>query len=60
MTPEPKRRSTARALAAVLLATALLCGGCSALADEFSWLDRAAPSTADPPDAPPSGLEARH
>lgn len=38
--------------AAVMLALALGCAGCNLLANEFTWIDRAAPSTERAPDAP--------
>ena len=44
----------------LVLTVALPCGGCSIFEDEFTWLDRAAPSTMKAPDAAPSGLEAGH
>jgi len=44
----------------LVLALALPCGGCSIFEDEFTWLDRAAPSTQKAPDAAPSGIEAGH
>ena len=44
----------------LLLAVGLPCGGCNFLEDEFTWLDRRAPSTARAPDAAPSGTEAGH
>ena len=37
----------------------VLAGGCRFLADEFTWLDRAAPGTEVPPDAPVTGADGR-
>jgi hypothetical protein len=43
------RRFVARAL---LVALVLPAAGCNLLADEFTWLNRRAPSTVAAPDAP--------
>ena len=51
-------RRSRRTLRLLLLAVALPCGGCNFFEDEFTWLDRRAPSTLVAPDAPPSVLEA--
>lgn len=45
-----------RAVRLAALALAALAAGCSFVEDEFTWLDRAAPSTQVPPGAPPSGV----
>jgi hypothetical protein len=47
------------ALLAFALLASLSLGGCSFLADEFTTLDRAAPSALIAPDAPTNGLEQR-
>ena len=53
-------RGRRRLLAACLcLCAAAVTGGCRFLADEFTWLDRAAPTSTVAPDAPVSGLAER-
>lgn len=59
MTPEPKPlavrlrqiRPRQSGLAWLLLGLLLPAGGCTFLADEFTWLDRSAPSAQKTPDA---------
>ena len=46
---KPSFRSRVRAL--LVFAACGLAGGCSFLADEFTWLDRAAPKLTTAPDA---------
>lgn len=58
--PTPSRpvRRHHLAVRALLVALSLPAAGCSFLADEFTWLNRRAPSTLAAPDAPQS-LEAQ-
>lgn len=56
----PPARSRARRAAAWLwLLVPLWTSGCSALANEFSWYDRAGPVAAAAPDAAQNGLISR-
>lgn len=56
--PCARSRRVRWVLLLTLCVIAMSCGGCSFLEDEFTWLDRAAPSTSEAPDAAPSGLQA--
>jgi hypothetical protein len=59
---DSERRSAAgrgRGLAGLCLLAALVAGGCRLLADEFTWLDRAAPAAVAVPDAPQTGVAGR-
>ncbi len=47
-----RRINPLRAL--VMLTVALGCSGCNLIANEFTWIDRAASSTERAPDAPTS------
>jgi len=62
MTPERRRTGPLRrrvAACLLLFAVASSAAGCRFLADEFTWLDRRAPTACRAPDAPVSGLVER-
>lgn len=61
MTKSPERACTPwrPVLVCLGLCACLATTGCRFLADEFTWLDRAAPSALAVPDAPVSGLVER-